>query len=342
MNVVRAEAVAQAYRMLQLLEERWPGAASRLHADALAELQTWSDVQVRRVPDANIGTRCSIAGGYVHSTDPPTLTVTESLSHRRRQFTALHELGHHLQKTDARLALTVRRQRADRETFEDAACDMFASLVLIPDEVLQLHHDGRSPAAGDVVALFERTQASRAACCVRIAEQLGTDGVVAVLDDAGTVSFAAAHGEIYPPARGWSQADTPLVRAALRRHTNVQVDETYVQYRSGSNSVRLYGDAAWSGGYLITVAVLDRPGWKAFAPPRSNTGGFVSQWQVCDVCQEQFLPAVNCPKCGDPRCPAGHCACTHAADRMCERCFLTLHPNRFPTPTARVCKECSE
>lgn len=342
MNVIRVEVVAQARRMLQLLDKRRQGAAERLHADALAELDTWSEVQVRRVPDADTGAQCSVAGGYVHSTAPPTLTVTESLSHRRRQFTALHELGHHLQKTDARLALAVRRQPADSETFEDAACDVFASLVLIPDEMLQPRPDGRSPSAADVVALFDRTHASRAACCVRIAEQLATDGVVAVLDDAGTVSFAAAHGEIYPPARDWSQADTPLVRAALRSHANVQVDDTYVQYRSGATSVRLYGDAAWSGNYLIIIAVLDRPGWKAFAPPRTNTGGFVSRWQVCEVCEDQFLPTENCPKCGDPRCPAGHCACTHAADRVCERCFLTLHPHRFANPTAPVCKECSE
>ncbi|MEO3810793.1 ImmA/IrrE family metallo-endopeptidase [Sphaerisporangium sp. B11E5] len=328
--------------MLQLLEKRWPGAAGRLRADALIELGTWPDVQVRRVPDEMIGTRCSVAGGYVHDTTPPTLTVTESLSLRRRQFTALHELGHHLQKTDARLALAVRRQPADRETFEDAACDVFASLVLISDEMLQPRPGSRSPSASDVCSLFERTQASRAACSVRIAQQLGTDGVVAVLDSAGIVSFAAAHGEVYPPARGWSQAHTPLVRAALHRHANVQVDDTYVQYRSGSTSIRLYGDAAWSGDYLITVAVLDRPGWKPFAPPRTGPGGFVSRQEFCEVCEEQFLPTENCPKCRNSRCPAGHCACTHAADRQCERCFLTLHPNRFASPTARMCKECAE
>ncbi|MFI6298341.1 ImmA/IrrE family metallo-endopeptidase [Nonomuraea sp. NPDC050790] len=289
-----------------------------------------------------IGARCSVAGGYVHSTTPPTLTVTESLSLRRRQFTALHELGHHLQKTDSRLALAVRRQSAAPEAFEDAACDVFASLVLIPDDTLQPRLDGRSPSAGDVVSLFERTQASRAACSVRIAEQLGTDGIVAVLDSAGTVSFAATHGEVYPPARGWSQADTPLVRAALHRRTNVQVDDTYVQYRSGSTSVRLYGDAAWSGDYLITVAVLDRPGWKSFALPRTGSSGFVSRQQFCEVCEEQFFPAENCSKCRTSRCPAGHCACTYAADRQCERCFLTLNPNQFASPTARVCKECAE
>jgi len=342
MNVVRAETVAQARSMLHLLEGHWPGAADRLRANALAELDACPDVQVVQVPDTAIESRCSVAGGYLHSTVPPTLTVTESLSQRRRHFTALHELGHHLQKTDARLALTVRQQPADREMFEDAACDMFASLVLIPDDLVLPRSDGRSPTAGDVVELFERTQASRAACCVRIADQLGTHGVVAVLDDMGTVSFAVAHGDVYPPARSASQADTPLVQAALHGHTGAQVDNTYVRYRNGSTSVQLYGDAAWIGDYLITVVVRDRPGWKAFAPPRTETPGFVSRMEVCEVCDEEFLPAAICPSCGDPRCPSGHCTCTLAAERQCDRCFLTLHPSQFDTPTTRVCKECSQ
>jgi len=341
-TVMRADVVAQARRMLEVLDALMPGAVDRLHGDALDELDTWSEVQVLVVPDTATRTRCSVAGGYVHSTHPPTLTVTESLSRRRQQFTALHELGHHLQKTHGSPALAVRRQRADNDEFEDAACDMFASLVLIPDAMLPSRPDGRSPSAADVVALFDRTQASRAACCVRMAEMLGTHGVVAVLDATGIVSFAAAHGEIYPPARGSSQADTPLVRSALRRRANAQVDATHLRYRTGSTSDQLYGDAAWSGEYLIIVAVLDRPGWKAFAPPRAGSGRFVSTSIDCEVCDDRFIPVDRCSRCRSPRCPTGHCACTFAADRQCGGCFLTLHPSRFPGPGARLCKDCAE
>src|ERR1019366_923254 len=56
--------------------------------------------------------RCSVAGGYVHTTVPPTLSVTNSLSPGRRSFTVLHELGHHLQKNDVVLARAVRSQPA--------------------------------------------------------------------------------------------------------------------------------------------------------------------------------------------------------------------------------------
>lgn len=342
MNIMRADVVTQSRQMLERLGERWPDAASRLHDDALAELDEWSEVQVRRVPDESSVTRCSVAGGYVYSTTPPTLTVTESLSSRRRQFTALHELGHHLQRSDSRLALAVRRQRGDRERFEDACCDMFASLVLIPDADLPPRPAGRSPTAADVVALFERTQASRAACCVRIADQLGTHGVVAVLDATGAVSFAAGHGEVFPPARGSSQALTPLVSTALRTGRDARVDDTYLRYRDGSTSALLYGDAAWAGNYLIAVTVLDRAGWKPFAPPRTASRSFSPRTWTCEICSEEFTPDGACGRCRVPRCGSGHCACTSAGERQCPSCFQVLAPSCFPSQTSNICRDCAD
>lgn len=327
--------------MLDQLETDRAGAARRLHADALTELRSWPEIQVRQVPDAQAQERCSVAGGYLHFTNPPTLTVTESLSSRRQQFTALHELGHHIQKNNSRLAVAIRRQPADKEVFEDAACDMFASLVLLPDEMLSPRIDGRSPNAADVVDLFNRTQASRAACSVRIAEQLGTHGVVTVLDAAGTVSFAAAHGEVFPPARGTSQANTPLVAAALNAGQSARSDATYLQYRGGHRSELLYGDAAWAGEYLITITVLDLPGWKAFAPPRTDTRLFVPRTWTCEVCDEEFTPDLSCDICNTPRCGSGHCACTAAAERVCRECFCKLSPSRYANPAATVCMDCA-
>src|ERR1022692_2335304 len=112
MNVLRGEAIAQADRMLQVLDRDWPGSRERLQHDALAELCRWQEIQVRTVPDTQADQRCSVAGGYVHTTAPPTLTVTMSLSPRRQAFTALHELGHHLQRNDIDLAVAVRSQPA--------------------------------------------------------------------------------------------------------------------------------------------------------------------------------------------------------------------------------------
>jgi hypothetical protein len=342
-NVLQAEAVAQAKRMLEVIERDHPGAHDALAADAWSELSTWDDLQLRLVPDSQTDERCSVAGGYVHTTTPPTLTVTNSLSPGRRSFTVLHELGHHLQKNDIPLARCVRDQQASTDAFEDAACDGFAARVLITDDDLAAVLTDRSPTAAALVRLFEMTEASRAACCARVVEKLGTSGVVAVLDDSGAVGFARGHGDVYPPARGSDQSSAPLIKAALANKTGAQHDHTYFTYRTGNRSSEMYGDAAWAGEYLMVVTVLDRPGWRAFAPSRDVFRPYVPRldgW--CEICQESFTVADRCTVCRHGRCPKyGHCGCSAAKERTCDRCFLKRHISQFPTPTATTCKECS-
>jgi len=340
-NVLRGEASAQAERMLEVLERDWPGSRVALQDDALAELGRWREIQVRTVPDSQADRRCSVAGGYVHTTTPPTLTVTTSLSLRRQGFTALHELGHHLQKNDIDLAVAVRAQRADITDFEDAACDAFAARVLLPDSLLPDSVSRRSPTAADVVALFDRSRASRAACCVRIAERLAGHGVISLLDPAGEVLFAVGRGDIFPPARGGDQSRTPLVSQALKAFADTRHDSTHVLYRNGSTSAALYGDAAWCDGYLVMVAVTDRPGWRAFAPPRPDTGKVIPRYQEwCELCEEEFPAADRCGRCRRPRCPVGHCGCTVTSERTCVKCFMKKHPSQFADSTADICTEC--
>jgi hypothetical protein len=71
MNVLRSEAIAQADRMLEVLHREWPDSRERLQDDALAELSQWQEIQVRTVPDSQADQRCSVAGGYVHTTTRP-------------------------------------------------------------------------------------------------------------------------------------------------------------------------------------------------------------------------------------------------------------------------------
>ena len=59
----------------------------------------------------------------------------------------------------------------------------------------------------------------------------------------------------------------------------------------------MYGDAAWAGDYLMVVAVLDRPGWKAFAPSRDIPRAYVPRldgW--CEICQESFTVTDRCAR----------------------------------------------
>jgi hypothetical protein len=271
------------------------------------------------------------------------LLVGASRSYRRRGFTGLHELGHHLQQTDPALGQKL-FTRQDSEAFEEAACDAFAGRVLLPDDQIAGRIDRRGPTAPGVVELFHSSQASREACCVRAAEHLTGSGAVVLLDVGGTVIFAAPRG-IFPPARGSDQSRTPLIEAALRATATVERDETFIEYRTGNASDMLYGQAAWcDDDYLIAVLASDNVPWRPFAPPRPNTSrSRIGQWWTCEICEELFKQTESpCELCGDPRCGNGHCGCTVARvakDRECDTCHFVLAMVRFDQGSS-TCRDC--
>ena len=158
------DAHAQVAAMLALLEQTRPGVVEQLRVDALTELGSWPDVRVDLVPEVSGAGGCSVTGSYHDEMHPPVLCVAQSASVRRRQFTVLHEFGHHLQNTDIGLAEQL-LQRNDR--FEEDVCDLFAARVLLPDSLVAGCFDERTPTAGDVVRLYQASSASRAACVVR-------------------------------------------------------------------------------------------------------------------------------------------------------------------------------
>ena len=99
------EAQAQAKSMEAAAERIHSGTIARLRTDPLAELSLWDDLAVVVIDESSNDSGCSVAGSY--QPNPATLVVTNSLSSGRRGFTALHELGHHLQQTDIALGNAV-------------------------------------------------------------------------------------------------------------------------------------------------------------------------------------------------------------------------------------------
>lgn len=320
------------------------GSLEDLTLDAFAALEQRSDLTVLRVPEfvpADSQRGCSVAGGY--RWEPPTLVVTESMSRRRQQFTLLHELGHHIQKTNLELGTRVVEHR-EPEAFEDACCDAFAAQLLLPDDLVDSHISDRGPTVSTAVDLFESSSASRAAICVRLANRLRSPGVVVVVDEDGIVTFAAARGGLYPPARGSNQTENPLVRAALdvdgesRTFTR---DDAQIWYRDGHTSERLYGQAAWAGDLLFLVMVEYSAPWLAMSPPRDGTVQYTNdRWDQCEHCNKSFVIGFICRKCGQPRCPSGHCGCTSKTEKTCLECFLQKHSNQFG-PDSNTCLECA-
>ncbi|WP_205326638.1 ImmA/IrrE family metallo-endopeptidase [Glycomyces sp. YM15] len=351
MPMIFDAAPAQAAAMLKHLESLSPGAATRLHEDPFAELESWDNVRVRRVPELDnlqggvTAEDCSVSGSYDGALAPPTMVVTESLSHRRQCFTLLHELGHHLQQHDLHLGQAVLKHE-HHKAFEDAACDAFAAEILLPSPMVEAIIAEHGTTVEAALELYRRTTASRAAICVRLAEHVCGPGVVAVIEPSGTVSFASAHGNLYPPRRGSDQRANPLVEAALANQRAAQVvrrDNALIQYSTGHTSAELYGQAAWCDGLLFIVMVEHSAPWRAFAPPREGPAlrSAKARWGDCGVCNTNFEITDRCPTCREPRCPEGHCECTLAAERRCGKCFLMKHRTQFETGST-VCKECCE
>jgi hypothetical protein len=339
-NLTQADVRRQAEAIASCIEELHPGALARLGCDALKEISSWPEIQVEWVPDTNVGEGCSVAGSYNTDVNPPSLCIAMSASAGRRQFTALHELGHHVQQNNFELA-AVFVMSADPTGLEEGACNLFAANTLLPKDVVNRYIGTRGPTAADVVELFTGSQASRAACCARAAERLTSPGAVILLSYDGVVSFAQLARGFVPPARGSDQSATPLISAALRNKGRARTD-TYVVYRTGRRSDTMYGDCADAEGWLVVVLAADRVPWLPFSVPRVRTGSTGARWWTCETCGELFAVVGRCPVCGQPKCPqAGHCSCSGAREMRCCSCFMVKHASQFEAAGA-VCRECRE
>ncbi|WP_328306366.1 ImmA/IrrE family metallo-endopeptidase [Streptomyces sp. NBC_00442] len=337
--VLAGAARIQAAAIITELDAARPGAIERLTQGALAELRIWPELTVKDVPENETAPGCSVAGAYDYG-PPPRLSIATSASHARRDFTALHELGHHLQKTSFDLMEPFSREADGGVLLEDAACDAFAAQILIPTHLVEQHVDAVGPTASAITRLWESSSASRMAVCVRAAQYLPAPGHVLLLDPDGHLAFAASHG-LPPLRRGSFQGDIPVIDRALTGYGRAQ-GRTQIRYRDGILGRELHTDTAPMGGYTVAVLVTDSAPWRAFTPPTPDTGPQSRNYDCanCDEHYRSFEPA--CPRCRVPRCPdCGRCACPlRTPGRTCPGCFIVHPPAMFPTDSGR-CLDCS-
>lgn len=184
--------------------------ASELSSDPLSTLEAWDEVIVHRLPrtDCTLTPEgvdaCSVAGTYYNETSSslPIISVAQSMSSGRDAFTALHELGHHLQRTRGPLADELAELDVELSFIvEDEVCNRFAAAVLIPADLADAVFGEGTPTAGNVVELANRTIASRSAVCVRASQHLKTPGLVVLLDPEDNVQFAS-RGNLPRPGGG--------------------------------------------------------------------------------------------------------------------------------------------
>jgi hypothetical protein len=340
-RVPRAVVLTQAEAMLRELEELMPGAAARLALGAQQELNTWASVVVRVIPETQTNPGCSVAGAYLAGENPPVLAVAAATSLGRREFTVLHELGHHVQQSRPSLVEVLVQHPDGGFELEDAACNSFAGMILLPTDLVGKHIGRRGPTPGDVVALWRDSAASREAACVRAADCLPSPGHVLLLHPDGTVALDVGHG--LPPARrGSDQGGIPVVREALGRPQHSGTGMTRIAYRDGVVGDELYVQLADMDGFLVAVLVTDHAPWEKFAPPSADVGPRGRSW-TCEHCGEIFYTfEPSCPTCKAPSCTAcGRCNCrSKLAERTCAKCFLVLPASRFVGSSVQ-CEDCS-
>jgi Zn-dependent peptidase ImmA (M78 family) len=329
--------------MLAVLDIRLPGRRDELSRDPVEVLRSWTELTYREVPLADTGDRCSVAGAYYGTEEPPLLTVADAISRGRKAFTALHELGHDLQQSNLDLAETVDLHGDNAEIFEDAACDAFAADVLLPEELAARHLPDGTPTADHVVALYRDSAASRAAVCVRAAQRLTLPGHVLLLDADGVLQFAASH--LMPrPARGSDQSRAPVIARALTTATGRgrARGRTRLRYRDGIQGDELYAQAVPMDGYLVVVAVTDHAPWEGgFVLPIAQTGA-EAPWRTCEhlECGREFQSFdASCTRCGVPACPeCGRCGCPPAVpEKRCSKCFTVYPLSYFEGDHCREC-----
>lgn len=303
-------------------------------------------VRVRAVATSDATDECSCDGAYFH--DQQAICYVATPRSRRENFTVLHEFGHHLVMSDDDLLSELADVDADGGVgAEERICDAFAGRILIPDEAVAAVLVGRRPRAADVQALYNATAGSMEACAVRLAERIGCEGYVALLDrERRQVRFASQSAEFeYVWRRGTSTPiDHPVWQAEVNGTFVGQGDVVWAsRYRK-----RFWLDAVGAGAIVIAVfssdcywphaglSILDDPGVTR-AAPQAYSG-------TCRHCGGPAWGTQACEICGDARCRVcKRCGCgaPAPATRTCPRCFLTKGKAQFRTG-ASVCRDCED
>lgn len=334
-----------------------------LESDPLTELEKWDEVLVHRLapafvvaPSVTLGKECSVAGTYYDPTETAKaiIAVAESGSARRDAFTALHELGHHIQHTTAEIA----DELADLPpeiTFavEDRICEEFAAAILIPATTATAVLGTGTPTAGDIVTLTRRTSASRPAVVIRAHENITVPGMVVLLDADDRVQIAPSRG-LPPLRRGSTQSNAEVVKKARRRQAEgdsdfrITDDDTRFQYRDGIEGTSLFAQVAdIGGGYLVIVAVTENPPWRdRFTMPKRDMGPRAAERLClhpdCGVSFTSWEEAHDL--CGEPPCPVCHrcgCSLNRVRERVCQGCHLMVPNHRYKDDDATHCKDCA-
>lgn len=283
---------------------------------------------------------CSVEGIYDEAAS--RIVIAPGAHARRRTFTLLHELGHHL-AYQVDVVADFLEEQATEDAEEDFA-DAFAAAILLPGELVGRHIGPKGPMAADVVALFTDPdcRASREACAVAAVQQVHGSGYVVVADVDGTVRFAARSRTPYRINGNTAQPPDGIL-AAAGRTGRARSDSATLRYRTGNTTDPLAGDAARDGDYIFGVFTTGRPAWIGPlwipADNRSSVEQVACPHPACG--HEWNALGRRCRECREHRCPAcGRCGCDRQSvpqQSTCSACFLYVPAGQL---VDGVCADC--
>jgi len=246
----------------------------------------------------------------------------------RENFTICHELGHHLLRLDDN-AMDWVYDKDDPDDALETLCDKFAAALLVRNDLVDEIVAAHGFSADAVIALYDKTNASRHCCAIALIDRMPSKGFVAVIDPTDNkVWVAARKGDTAPSAY---RGQTVPEAHALRRLSD---EQHHVRTKSwwplGPNDRwDYYVDARRAGRWNLAV-FAERDFFNIdklhFAQPeRIRHEGDVncpcgfkgdSAWYPCNECK-----ASSCPKCRK-------CLCDYRAARetrtTCTSCFQSV------------------
>lgn len=271
-----------------------------------------------------IAAGCELLGTY--SADPPRIRVSRRLGTGRANFTAAHEIGHHLQANDADWALGVlAKMRRDRpfiaRDVEERVSNEVAVRLLMPDALVASEWVG-ALTPDFVLALTRHGRVSREAASMRaVAYAASTSAVVVIAQPNGLVTSARGSdaSKLAPPPRRTIQPDfAALSESEPGRRGAV---EGFL-YSTGVSRADLRYDWCWDhdGTHLIVVADLNY----RFGDPQWG-GDEVECTSVNCGSSYSRASASICFTCKQPVCPhCAACACDKPEGKMCMNCFTVM------------------
>ncbi|WP_116199563.1 ImmA/IrrE family metallo-endopeptidase [Amycolatopsis circi] len=307
---------------LERVRAEYPELLSLLGPNAEEAIQKWPNLSLSLTDDGDpeiVRSDCSTSGLYIWGQRRSRIIVARSPSRGRNAFTILHELSHHLQRSDPEW-LDVLSDLSDNQarTLEHLVCDEFASEILMPRASISKFVGVDRIAAAGIRDLYEQTHASRAAAIVRTRPLLPLDSVSLLLADDGTLVFSQSRGELVAPSRQ-GEVTGNLLEDALSRVGGEAAGSVNFKYETGTFLEGIAATAAvdYEGRYVFVVATkVDR------------YDEIKTEWKPTVVecpCGESFASneALSpCARCKGRICP------------FCERCYCASGKN------STVCTVC--